>query len=99
MIIVQNRDDSTGIVFNNGDHIDHDKVGLMQPTPKDAPLDEMRRKMKETGYIFVKNLIPRGDVLHVRERSVLHPKVALQESDFFKQLLLKNGRGRNVGTR
>lgn len=78
MILVQDHDDPklSGIAFNNGDRIDHDKVGMMQPTPKDAPLEEMRRKMKETGYIFIKNLIPRNDVLHVRERSVLHPEVA-----------------------
>lgn len=57
-----------GMAFNNGDRLDSDQVGLMQPTPKDAPLEEMRRKMKETGYVFVKNLIPREDVLHVRER-------------------------------
>lgn len=90
MILVQDHDDSrssiiaglpAGMAFNNGDHIDHDKVGLMQPTPKDSPLDEMRRKIKETGYIFIKNLIPRDHVLRVRERSVLHPEVALQKSD------------------
>ncbi|KAM0715250.1 hypothetical protein Q7P37_008748 [Cladosporium fusiforme] len=55
------------MAFNNGDRLDYNKVGLMQPTPKDAPLEEMRRKLKETGYVFVKNLIPREDVLRVRE--------------------------------
>ena len=59
-----------GMMFNNGDHIDHNKVGLMQPTPKDASLEEMRRTMKESGYVFIKDLIPRGDVLRVRERRV-----------------------------
>lgn len=57
-----------GMAFNNGDHLDYQKVGLMQPTAKDAPLEEMRQKMKETGYVFVKDLIPREDVLDVRER-------------------------------
>jgi hypothetical protein len=88
MILVQDHDASrlsviaglpAGMAFNNGDRIDHDKVGLMQPTPKDAPLDEMRRKMKETGYIFIKSLIPRDDVLRVRERSVFHPEVSTAE--------------------
>lgn len=58
----------TGMAFNNGDRLSHDKVGLMQPTLKDAPFDEMRQKMKETGYVFIKGLIPRDDVLCVREK-------------------------------
>lgn len=58
----------TGMAFNNGDRLSHDKVGLMQPTPKDTPFDEMRQKMKETGYVFIKGLIPRDDVLRVREK-------------------------------
>jgi phytanoyl-CoA hydroxylase len=79
MILVQDHGDigssvvssrPVGMAFNNGDRIDHHKVDLMQPTPKDAPLDEMRQKMRETGYIFIKSLIPRDDVLNVRERSV-----------------------------
>lgn len=83
MILTQQSDDvrSTiktglplGMAFNNGDHLDYQKVGLMQPTAKDAPLEEMRQKMKETGYVFVKGLIPREDVLDVRERQASFSK-------------------------
>ncbi|KAI5248449.1 hypothetical protein E4T42_05634 [Aureobasidium subglaciale] len=38
----------------------------LQPSHPDEPLEELRRKYNEDGYIFLKGLIPREDVLKAR---------------------------------
>ena len=40
----------------------------LRPTAKGTPLSEMRRRLDEDGYLFVKKLIPRADVLKVRKQ-------------------------------
>ena len=57
---------------NYGAYLDPDSVGWMKETPIETSLDEMRRGFEEDGYIFVKNLIPREDVLDVREAYFEH---------------------------
>lgn len=47
--------------------IDQKYISKLRPTPKDAPLPVLQQRVAEDGYLFVKNLIPRKDVLHVRE--------------------------------
>jgi phytanoyl-CoA hydroxylase len=42
----------------------------LRQTPKDTPLKEMRRRLREDGYVYVKNLLPREDVQKVREEYV-----------------------------
>jgi phytanoyl-CoA hydroxylase len=51
--------------------IDEQHIGRLRPTPKETPIPELKRRLSEDGYLFVKNLIPREDVLHVRRRCVL----------------------------
>ncbi len=45
-------------------------LGWMRPTAKDTPLEEMRRRLREDGYLLLKHLIPRQDVLDVRKQYV-----------------------------
>jgi phytanoyl-CoA hydroxylase len=44
----------------------------MLETPITTPLEEMRRRFEEDGYIFVKNVMPREDVLDMREAYFAH---------------------------
>lgn len=44
-----------------------DQLDRLRPTPKDTPIEEMRRRLDTDGYLFVKNLIPRADVYKVRK--------------------------------
>ncbi|KAL9614429.1 MAG: hypothetical protein Q9167_001100 [Letrouitia subvulpina] len=60
-----------GIRSNEGT-IDDKYLGQLRPTPKDTPLPQMQRRLKEDGYLFVKNLIPRDDVLRVRKEYFEH---------------------------
>ena len=48
----------------------NDHVGWMRPTAKDTPISEIRKRFAEDGYVFVKNLLPRKDVLKVRKAYV-----------------------------
>src|ERR1700761_2450827 len=57
---------------NYGQYLDTETVGWMKETPIDTPLEEMRRRFNEDGYIFVKNLMPREDVLDMREAYFKH---------------------------
>ena len=48
--------------------IERQHVKLMRPTPKDTPMPEMRKRLQEDGYLLVKNLLPREEVINVRSR-------------------------------
>ncbi|KAJ5132633.1 hypothetical protein N7448_006791 [Penicillium atrosanguineum] len=51
----------------NGGSISPDHIDLLRPTPSSLPMEEMRERIKQDGYLFVKGLIPREDVLDARE--------------------------------
>ena len=57
---------------NYGAQLDDDSVAWMQETAIDTPLEEMRRRFEEDGYIFVKGVMPREDVLDMREAYFSH---------------------------
>ncbi|KAK2757548.1 hypothetical protein FQN54_004517 [Arachnomyces sp. PD_36] len=57
---------------NHGEYVDQTAVGWMRPTPNDLPLEEMRSRFREDGYLWVKGLIPREDVLDMREHYFHH---------------------------
>ena len=57
---------------NYGAYLDSDSVGWMKETPVDTPLEEMRRRFEEDGYVFVKNVMPREDVLDMRQAYFEH---------------------------
>jgi phytanoyl-CoA hydroxylase len=52
----------------SGTPIDSELIGHLRPTAIDTPLEEMRRRFREDGYVFVKGLLPRDDVLDMREQ-------------------------------
>lgn len=53
-------------VGSNQGKVAQEHLGWLKPTFTDMPVHEMRARLKEDGYLFVKNLIPRDDVLKVR---------------------------------
>ena len=54
-----------GVRSNTGS-IDDELVGWMRVTTRDTPIDEVRRRLRRDGYVFVKNVIPREEVLKMR---------------------------------
>jgi hypothetical protein len=57
----------SGICANQG-ILEDDHIGWLRPTAKDSPLFEIRKRFEEDGYVFVKGLIPREDVIKVRKQ-------------------------------
>jgi phytanoyl-CoA hydroxylase len=53
---------------NEGDYVEQNSLGWMRPTSAADSMGEMWRRYEEDGYLLVKNLIPREDVLHMREQ-------------------------------
>lgn len=43
------------------------QLGWLRPTFADTPIEEMRHRLAEDDYLFVKGLIPRSDILQMRE--------------------------------
>ncbi|EMD87449.1 hypothetical protein COCC4DRAFT_192619 [Bipolaris maydis ATCC 48331] len=43
------------------------QVSRLRPSSPTLPLDELRRRYQEDGYLFLKALLPRADVLRARE--------------------------------
>ena len=55
---------------NEGNYVAQNSLGWMRPTPSDTSLDEMHRRFEDEGYLLIKGLIPREDVLDMREQYV-----------------------------
>lgn len=51
---------------NQGEYVDKDSVSWMQPTPS-APLEEIRKRYENDGYVWLKHVIPREHVYDMRE--------------------------------
>ena len=43
------------------------KLGWLRPTPADTPVETIRQRLEQDGHVLVKGLIPRQDVLAMRE--------------------------------
>jgi phytanoyl-CoA hydroxylase len=54
-------------LFVNDGLLQPSQVGRMHESSPDAPLDELRRRYAADGYLFLKALLPREDVLKARE--------------------------------
>ncbi|KAL8933762.1 MAG: hypothetical protein Q9211_005602 [Gyalolechia sp. 1 TL-2023] len=75
---------------NLGDYVDRSAIGWMRSTPSDTPVEEMRKRFEEDGYIWVKKVIPRDDVYDMREHyfsrfshtGMLHPDKSPREGIF-----------------
>lgn len=50
--------------------IDNEQLGTLRPSTRDTPIAELQQRLEEDGYLFIKNLIPRGEVLKVRKKYV-----------------------------
>ena len=50
-------------LFVNDGQLSLDQWSELRPTTADTPIDEVRRRYKEDGYVFLKGLMPREDVL------------------------------------
>ena len=50
----------------NEGHVPQSQLGWLKPTSIDTPLPEMRRRLEEDNYLFLKGVIPREDVLEMR---------------------------------
>jgi phytanoyl-CoA hydroxylase len=55
------------IPANEDTRIPQAQLGWMRTTPRDTPIEEMKARLKEDGYVHVKRVIPRDDVLKMRE--------------------------------
>jgi phytanoyl-CoA hydroxylase len=45
-----------------------ENVNLLRPSDPALPLEELRKRYDDDGYLFLKHLLPRGNVLKARER-------------------------------
>jgi phytanoyl-CoA hydroxylase len=53
---------------NYGKYVNSASVGWMRPTAVDTPVDEIRKRFEEDGYVLIKGVIPRESVLEMREQ-------------------------------
>jgi phytanoyl-CoA hydroxylase len=49
-----------------------ENVGYLRTTPKETPIDEVRQRLQEDGYVLLKGILPRQDVLTAREAYFKH---------------------------
>lgn len=54
-------------LFVNDGLLRPDQVGQLKLSSADLSMDELRHRYKEDGYVFMKGLLPREDVLKARE--------------------------------
>ncbi|XXH02150.1 hypothetical protein Hte_008518 [Hypoxylon texense] len=57
---------STPLYVNDG-LLSPEGIGFLQPSSPSEPLDDLRRRFERDGYLFLKGLLPRDDVLKARE--------------------------------
>jgi hypothetical protein len=53
---------------NDKTEVPQAQLGWLRPTPRDTPISEMRARLDQDGYVLVKGVIPREDVLKMREQ-------------------------------
>ena len=53
---------------NQGNYVGAASTGWMQSVTTDTPTEDTRARFDRDGYLWVKNLIPREDVLDMREQ-------------------------------
>lgn len=59
-----------------------ENAALLRPSDPNMPIEELRQRYEQDGYLFVKRLLPREDVLEMRRRyfDFLAPTGVLQEN-------------------
>ncbi len=58
--------ESTPLYVNDG-LLDPEQVGVLRRSFPDEPLEDLRQRYQEDGYLFLKGVLPRDDVLKARE--------------------------------
>lgn len=55
--------------------------GLLRPSESSLPVEELRRRYEEDGYLFLKGILPRSDVLDARRKyfEMVEPTGVLKE--------------------
>ncbi|KAI1619845.1 hypothetical protein EDD37DRAFT_660065 [Exophiala viscosa] len=51
----------------NRGHVAPSQLGWLRSTPAHASIDEIRQRLQDDGYVWVKSVLPREDVLAMRE--------------------------------
>ena len=77
-------EDIPTIRSSQGKDVDSSSVGWMEPVDLWDPLKEMRKRYNRHGYIWIKNLLPREDVLAMREQSVFNPPRKLMAHTYYQ---------------
>ncbi|THC95184.1 hypothetical protein EYZ11_005343 [Aspergillus tanneri] len=70
----------TTLSVNDGP-LTSENAGLLRPSDPNLPIQELRRRYDEDGYVFLKQVLPREDVLEARRRyfEYLAPTGVLKE--------------------
>ncbi|KAF9640895.1 hypothetical protein BFW01_g12701 [Lasiodiplodia theobromae] len=58
--------DSINLKANNGGPLPD--IGFLRPSTTDLPIEELRKRYEEDGYLWMKGLLDRAAVLHMREQ-------------------------------
>jgi phytanoyl-CoA hydroxylase len=68
-------------LFVNDGLLQPGQVGRLRPSDPNAPIEELRKRLEEDNYLFLKGLLPREDVLKAREAyfKFLSPTNVLKE--------------------
>lgn len=68
------------LAVNDGP-LQSEDVAYLRPSDPNMPIDELRKRYDEDGYLFLKQLLPREDVLKARERyfDLVAPTGVLEE--------------------
>lgn len=53
---------------NQGNNVPASFTGWLHPVARDTPAEELRAHFESDGYLWVKNVLPREDVLDMREQ-------------------------------
>jgi phytanoyl-CoA hydroxylase len=67
-------------LFVNDGPLQPDQIALLRPSDPNLPIEELRARLAEDNYLFLKGLLPRADVLKAREAyfSFLSPSHVLK---------------------
>src|SRR6266498_1280533 len=68
------------LAVNDGP-LEPEEIAQLRPSELSLPIEELRERYKKDGYLFVKHILPREDVLKAREEyfKLLSPSGVLEE--------------------
>ncbi|KAH8812420.1 hypothetical protein F5884DRAFT_820310 [Xylogone sp. PMI_703] len=68
-------------LYVNDGPLEPERVGRLRPSYPDEPVEELRKRYRQDGYLFLKGLLPRDDVMKARKAyfEFLEPSGVLKE--------------------